>query len=161
MYVQFREGGKPTQLDTVLWDDDLNTGLIRLKVKSVNPDNEAERFALGVRAATRRAEREFGDGYFNAVLVDLIKDSDLTAHPEIAEIMKYAYANAPHREGGAFDRYTIFRDLIADAISGRAKELTGDLGYSQEEAKEILVSALARYLDERFSVSSRRELGML
>jgi len=73
----------------------------------------------------RKAEREFGDGYFNAVLVDLIKDSDLTRHQEIAEVLKYAYANRPHQEGGAFDRYTICRELIADAISGRARELTG------------------------------------
>jgi hypothetical protein len=161
MQVHFKEAGRPTQLDTVSWDDDLNAGLIRLGVKSVSPEQEAKRFALGLRAAMKKAGREFGDGYFNAVLVDLIKESDLTRHREIAEVMQYAYATAPHREGGAFDRYTICRELIADAISGRARELTQNLGYSQEEAKGILVSAIARYLDERFSVSSRRELGML
>jgi hypothetical protein len=161
MYVQFMEGGRPTHLDTVPWDDDLNAGLILLKVKSVSPEQEAERFALGLRAAMRRIEREFGDGYFNAVLVELIKESHLDRYPEIADVMRYSYATAPHREGGAFDRYTICRELIADAISGRAKELTRGLGYTQEEAKGILVSALARYLDERFSVSSRREIGML
>ncbi len=161
MYVQFKEDGSPTQLDTVLWDDDLNTGLIKLEVKSISPDQEAERFAFGLRAAMRGAEREFGDSYFNAVLVELIKEGDLTRHREIAEILRYAYTNVPHREGGAFDRYTICHELIADAISGRAKELTQDLRYTQEEAKGILVSALARYLDERFSVSSRREFGML
>jgi len=161
MYVQFKEGGRPTHLDTVPWDDDLNAGLIVLKVKSVSPEQEAERFALGLRAAMKRIEREFGDGYFNAVLVELIKESDLARYPEIAEVMRYAYANSPYREGGAFDRYTICRELIADAISGRAKELTRGLRYTQEEAKRILVSAIARYLDERFSVSSRREIGML
>jgi hypothetical protein len=161
MYVQFREGGRPTHLDTVPWEDDLNAGLILLKVKSISPEQEAKRFALGLRAAMRRIEREFGDGFFNAVLVELINESDLDRYPEIAEVMRYAYANSPYREGGAFDRYTICRELIADAISGRAKELTRGLGYTQEEAKGILVSALARYLDERFSVSSRREIGML
>jgi hypothetical protein len=161
MYVQFSEGGRETHLDQLPWDDDLNAGLIQLKVKAVSPEQEAERFALGLRAAMRRAEREFGDGYFNAVLVELVKDSGLTRHREIAEVMEYAYANAPHREGGAFDRYTICRELLAGAISGRAKELTHNLGYNQEEAKGIMVSALARYLDERFSVSARRELGML
>ena len=53
-------------------------------------------------------------------LVELIKESDLTQHREIAEVMQYAYVNAPHREGGTFDRYTICRELIADAIGGRA-----------------------------------------
>jgi hypothetical protein len=161
MYVQFMEGGGPTHLDTVPWDDDLNAGLILLKVKSVSPEQEAERFALGLRAAMRRIEREFGDGYFNAVLVELIKESHLDRYPEIAELMRYAHATAPHRENVAFDRYTICRELIADAISGRAKELTRGLGYTQDEAKGILVSALARYLDGRFSISSRREIGML
>ena len=51
-------------------------------------------------------------------------------------------------------------DSRREAIGGRAKELTELLGYPTEQAKPILVSALARYLDERFSVSSRRELGL-
>ena len=51
--------------------------------------------------------------------------------------------------------------MIAEAIGGRAKELKDVLGYAPEEAKHILVAALARYLDERFSVSSRRGLGLL
>jgi hypothetical protein len=161
MHVQFRENGNLLPLETVPWDDYLNSGLIRLRVRSVSPEQEAERFALGLRAALRKAEREFGDGYFNAVLIDLIKDSDLPRHAPIAEVMKYAYANAPHREGGAYDRYTICRELIAEAIGGRAKELKDVLGYAPEEAKHILVAALARYLDERFSVSSRRALGLL
>ena len=161
MYVQFMMSGNPTHLDTVPWDDDLNAGLIGLKVKSPSLEQEAERFSLGLHAAMRGIEREFGDGYFNAVLVELIKDSDLGRYPEIGEVLRYAYANAPHREGGAFDRYTICRELIADAISGRAKELTSDLGYNREDAKRILISALADYLDARFSVSSRREYGLL
>ncbi len=161
MHVQFRENGKLLPLETIPWDDDLNSGLLRLRVRSANPKQEAERFALGLRAALRKAEREFGDGYFNAVLVDLIKDSDLTKQAPIAEVMKYACAIAPHREGGVYDRYTICRELIAEAIGGRAKELNDVLGYPPEEAKHILVAALARYLDERFSVSSRRALGML
>ena len=91
----------PTHLDTVPWDDDLNAGLILLKVKSVSPEQEAERFALGLRAAMRRIEREFGDGYFNAVLVELIKESRSDRYPEIAEVMRYAHANgAPPRKRG-------------------------------------------------------------
>lgn len=161
MHVQFQQDGKLLPLETVPWDDYLNSGLIHLCVRSVSLEKEAERFALGLRAALRKAEREFGDGYFNAVLVDLIKDSDLTRHAPIAEVMTYTHANVPHREGGAYDRYTICRELIAEAIGGRAKELRDVLSYPPEEAKHILVDALARYLDERFSVSSRRALGLL
>jgi hypothetical protein len=47
------------------------------------------------------------------------------------------------------------------AISARAKELTERLRYSADEAKGILVAALAGYLDERFSVTSRRLAGLV
>src|SRR5262249_53584519 len=144
--------------ETMSWDDDLNTGLIQLGVRAVHPKQEAERFALGLRAALRKAEREFGDGYFNAVLVELLRDSDLTGYPVIADILQYASAPRPSREGKGLDRYNLCREMMAAAISGRARELTVALKYPQEEAKQILVSALAHYLDERFSVSSRRRL---
>jgi hypothetical protein len=109
----------------------------------------------------RKPVREFGDGYFNAVLVDLLKDSDLTRYPAISEVLEQAYTNHPSREGKGFDKYNLCREMIADAISGRARELTGPLNYPEDEAKQILVTALARYLDERFSVSNRRRLGLL
>lgn len=161
MTILFTRGDSPSDQETLLWDDDLNSGLIQFQVRAVAPDQEAERFALGLRAALRRAEREFGDGYFNTVLVELLADSDLITHPQIAEVLKYIYTERLHPEGRASDRYTICRQLIADAISGRAHELTGPLKYPQEEAKRILVAALARYLDDRFSVSRRRQLGVL
>jgi len=161
MYLHFSKGGKEDRPEPVFWDDDLNTGLIRLKVKSVTTDQEANRFALGLRAAMRKAESEFGDGYFNAVLVEFIKESDLTKYDKIKEIIPYTYANKPFQEGKAYDRYSMCRDLIDGAISGRANELTTNLGYAKEDAKGILVSALAQYLDDRFSISARREFGML
>jgi len=158
MNLAFTKDGRPLPLETVAWEDELNSGLIRLGVRAISPEQESERFALGLRAAMRTAEREFGDGYFNAVLVDFIKDSDLTRYEEIAEVLKHSTALSAPRES---KRYGPCREMIADAISGRAQELTGPLRYSQDQAKQILVSALARYLDQRFSVSSRRRLGLL
>src|SRR5437764_1184617 len=58
--LQFTENGQPPSLETVPWEDDLNTGLIHLRVRAVNPEQEAERFALGLRGVLRRAGREFG-----------------------------------------------------------------------------------------------------
>jgi hypothetical protein len=51
--------------------------------------------------------------------------------------------------------------MVTDAISGRARELEDNLSYSHEQAKEILLAALAHYLDRRFTVSARRRLGLL
>ncbi|MEX1223871.1 MAG: hypothetical protein WEA31_04915 [Pirellulales bacterium] len=161
MNIQFTKGGVSASLETVSWDDDLNAGLIQLGVRALTGDQEAVRFSLGLRSALRKAEREFGDGYFNAVLFELLNNPDFRQHEEIADILEHAYANAPHRENKPLDRYSICRGLIDIAISGRAHELTDSLGYKPEEAKQILVSALGRYLDERFSISSRRRMGLL
>ncbi len=161
MVLHFTENDRPQPLETMAWDDDLNTGLVKLHIRSIDANQETDRFTLALRAALRKAEREFGDGYLNAVHVDLITDSDLTRYPEIAEVLKYSTALQLDREGRARARYRLCREMIADAIGARAHELKDDLGYTEEEAKPILVHSLARYLDERFSVSSRRRLGLL
>lgn len=158
MNLRFTEGTNELPVETVPWDDDLNAGLIQLHVRAASPEQEAERFALGLRAAMRKAEREFGDGYFNAVLVDLLQNSDLTSDPKIADVLKHAVVNPPSREGRS---YKPCREMITDAVRKRAQELTGPLKYPQDEAKRILLAALARYLDERFTVSTRRRLGWL
>ena len=131
MDVQFTEPGSPPQLDSAAWDDELNAGLIALHVRAVSPENEAERFALGLRTAMRKAERQFGDGYFNSVLIDLLKNSDLTADSRIAEALEHAAAIPPTRDGRDTHEYLLCRELIAEAISGRAHELTGPLNYRE------------------------------
>jgi hypothetical protein len=73
------------------WDEELNAGLIQLGICAVDPDNEALRFALGLRDALVSVERRFGIGYYNAVLLDLIKESDLDRYPEIGEVLKHTY----------------------------------------------------------------------
>lgn len=158
MVLHFTAQGVTPPQETLAWDDELNAGLIQLGVRATDAENEAERFALGLRAALRRAEREFGGGYFNAVLYELVTESDLTRYPAIADIIKYAYALGPPRDSRAYDAC---RDMIAAGIAGRKKELDSPLGYPPDEARSILTHALALYLDERFSVSSRRRLGLL
>ena len=161
LVLHFTKDGQPQPIETVAWDDDLSTGLIKLGVRCIDTDQEVERFALGLRGALRKAEREFGDGYLNAVLVDFIARSDLTRYPEVAEVLKYSTALQLDRDGRSSRSYSLCREMIDDAIGARAHELREDLGFAQEDAKRILVLALARYLDERFSVSSRQRLGLL
>jgi len=157
----FFAGGKKNgsrEMESVPWDDELNAGLIELGVRAIDASHEADRFTLGLRAALRKLEREFGDGYFNAVLLELVKESGLTGDPQIADIVKHASALSPNRDGRG---YGLCRDMTAAAISGRMYDLREKLHYVPEEARRILIAALARYLDERFSVTSRRQLGLL
>ena len=189
MMLHFTEGGQPQPIEETAWDDDLNTGLIDLGVRSVNPEEEAKRFALGLRATLQKAAREYGDGYLNAMLVDLFTESDLVRYPEIAEVLEYSAALPFDRQARSSRSYNACREMVADAIAARMNELQArrrnlkdsirqdgrdslnsrgaesndryGLGYAHEDAKRILVKAIAQYLDERFSVSSRRRLGLL
>lgn len=161
MHLHFARNGTALTDETLMWDDELNSGLIHQMpdaVRAVNEAQEAERFALGLRAAFRRPEIEFGDGYFNSVILDLIGDGELKDHPTIAGVLPYVHALPANRER---NDYRLCREMIEGAITGRALELTGPLGYSRVAAKNILVSALARYLDLRFSVASRRQAGWI
>jgi hypothetical protein len=142
---------------TVEWDDGVNAGLVNFGIKAINLQQEAERFALGIRAALRKVERRYGDGYLSAVLVDLLDESDLCKGGEIADVRKYVHIKSPERNR----RYHDCRDLIANEIGGRAVELRDKLKYKPEEIKAVMTKALAIYLDERFSVSSRRNFGLL
>ncbi len=109
----------------------------------------------------RQPGREFGDGFFNGVLIEFLSESDLSQQPVIAKVLKHISANRPRRDGKRLNSYDVCKEMIENAIRGRAHELKGQLDYPEDDAKAILVRALARYLDERFSVSSRRRLGFL
>jgi adenosylhomocysteine nucleosidase len=151
------ENGKeqpPMQFD---WDDELNTGLIGLGVRARDFQEEGARFAFGLRAALRKVERRYGDGYLNAVLVDLLDESGLCNDSELANIRNFVHINSPERSRS----YQDCRDLIASEIGGRAIELRDKLRYTPDEIRLVMTKALAIYLDERFSVSSRRQFGLL
>jgi hypothetical protein len=145
---------EPRQVE---WDDGVNAGLVDLGIRAINLQQEGERFALGIRAALRKVERRYGDGYLNAVLIDLLDESDLSKGGEIAAVRSHVRTNQPERNRS----YPACRELIANEIGGRAVELRDKLKYQPEEIKEVMTKALAIYLDERFSVSSRHRFGLL
>lgn len=151
---EHEEEQEPRQVE---WDDGVNAGLVDLGIRAIDFDQEAERFALGIRAALRKVERRYGDGYLSAVLVDLLDESDLFKGGEIAEIRKYVHTNPPARSRS----YRDCRELIANEIIGRAVEMRDRLKYTPDEIRTVMTKALAIYLDERFSVSSRRDFGLL
>lgn len=157
LYVHFyAPDSRELLCDEADWDDDLNAGLIDLGVKAIDGENEAQRFALALRAALRPAERRYGDGFFNAVLVEWVRDSPFAQTEPVHELIPHVHANPPHRGGSAYEEC---RDHVQTAIRARALDLTQKLHYPREEAQRILAAALAQYLDERFSVSIGRAMG--
>jgi hypothetical protein len=152
------EQDKEQEPRQVEWDDGVNAGLVDQGIRAIDLQQEGERFALGIRAALRKVGRRYGDGYLSAVLVDLIDESELSKNGEIADVRKYVNTNPPDRSSRS---YQACRELIANEIGGRAVELRDKLKYGAEEIKAVMTRALAIYLDERFSVSSRRHFGLL
>jgi hypothetical protein len=146
---------EPKQIE---WDDGVNAGLVEVGIRAVNLSQEGERFAMSLRSSLRKVERRYGDGYMNAVLVDLLDESDLCRAGEIAEVRKHISTNRPESNGRS---YIPCREAIASEISGRAVELRDKLRYQPEERKAVMTKTLAIFLDERFSVSSRRRFGLL
>ena len=158
MELHFHRADRSGPSVSLLWDDSLNSGLIRLHVRAADLSQESMRFSMSFITAFRAAECVAGDGFFNSVLFDYINASDLGENEVITALLR-VISVVPVDRGAA--KYARCRDMIDSAIRGRAMELKDDLGYSIDEAWEILVGALARYLDRRFSVSFRRERGLL
>jgi hypothetical protein len=154
----YDRAGDEVYCDSEDWDDDLNTGLVRLGIKAITPENEEERFALALRTAFGKPVYRFGEGYFNSVLITHLRESPFAGYPAVAEVLRQVTV-APLESRS--HSYSDCSDMIDLAIRGRAHELVKDLHYERTQAEEILAGALARYVDERFSVTNRRSLGLL
>ncbi|MGH7139922.1 MAG: hypothetical protein ACREHD_29640, partial [Pirellulales bacterium] len=140
------------------WDDALNTALVKRRIRAVSIDNEKLRFALGLRAALQAPETQFGDGYYNGVLVHHLRHSGFATHPPVQEMLGYVHKNSIDP---SFKTYAACREQIDAAIARRAHELVDSLDYSLPDAETILAAAIGQYLDERFSVTNRKMMGLV
>ena len=155
--IHFLRDGREVDYKDDYWDDGLNAGLVQLGVRAENPDGEKDRFTLGLRAALRAPENRYGDGYFNSMIVQYALGTDFHTHDEVAAVLKLV-KNTPPEKGQTYDDCW---KMIDAAVKGRAAELIQALGYEMNEAWDILAGAMARYVDERFSVTNRRLLGLI
>jgi len=153
LYVTIAIGGE-NQLEREAWSDELHRGLVKLGVQAISVANESLRFGIAFTGAFEPAEDRVGDGYFNSVLIDVLTHGPLAKRLE-AELARI-HVLVPSRDGRS---YADCKELILGAIRGRARELSHDLKYDEPRANAILGDALALYLDDRFSITSRRELG--
>jgi hypothetical protein len=154
----YDRAGQEIECDGEDWDDGLNTALLRRGIQAITPDNEKGRFALVLRAAFKRPESRYGEGFFNSVLTTVLREGPFADDPQVAAVLRHTTAIPPETRSQSFGDCA---EMIELAIRGRAHELVDDLRYERQPAEEILAGALARYLDERFSVTNRRSLGLL
>ena len=127
-------------------------------VCAISTENEEVRFALSLRSAASRLPR-LGSGTGSIMPYSSIT---LRTVPSLATDGGID-SQTVYRNGidPTFRSYAECRDLIDAAIRGRAMELVEDFQYDRPDAEEILAAAVAQYLDERFSVTNRRVMGLL
>jgi hypothetical protein len=156
LQIQADINGEATRLEAT-WDFDLNRWLIDQKVRARDEQNECLRFNLVLAELLRKIEIRLGDGYFSAVLLEVIKKTGLADRTEIREILSGVGNYSPYY-GKIYDQSV---QAIEGALSQCALWLRDQLGYSQSEAERIFVGAVASYLDDRFSVTNRKILGLV
>lgn len=162
MTIHVDEGGDAVDgASDLSWDDELNEVLVRNAVKAADPEQEALRFSLSFLASFRKAEQDYGAGFFNAVFFDVLKETGLAEEaamqPLIRDLDTLPIIDRDDPEG----RYRRCQAMIRSALQIQASDLTQRLGYPRPEAQSILIAALADYIDRRFSVSIRRQRGLL
>ncbi|WP_339886837.1 hypothetical protein [Rhodopirellula europaea] len=148
-------GDKP--ISVFPWDAEINEELIDLRVRSKDLESEANRFAIRLRDELGATETRYGNGFFNRTLVDLITESYLDKYPDIKNSLERTHSRQVERTA----EYHECRDTIAYVIGKRSRELTRQLEYDETTMQKILSKAIARYIDNRFSLSQRKQMGLL
>lgn len=154
MFVTFHAADGTSRIDEAGWELELDTWLLKQQIQARDPSNETLRFALRLKAAFRPIAIRFGDGFFNSVLVHQLRRGPLRGLQPLAdvlgEIREYEAA------GGS---KTDCEELIDFEITVAAQALLNLYRNDRAMAERILGAALAQYLDERFHITERRELG--
>ncbi|MBI4817475.1 MAG: hypothetical protein HY791_14535 [Deltaproteobacteria bacterium] len=148
---------EPEVCDDMRWNPDLNLALIHDKFRAQTRDNEGERFGFMLDDALRPAEVRYGDGFFNIVLQDFLRDEGFDDLPAVAAKLKRIYrSSAVYSQAPAME----CREKISGALSECGELLTDSLEYAEDEAEPILAAAIAYYLDDRFHLTNQELLGL-
>jgi hypothetical protein len=148
---------QPEEID---WDDKVNDALIQMKAAAISMENEGERFGMVLRGRLAAGAVQFGDGFFNAVLVTYLKDSAWAASPILVSILaglnEYNPSAGQQRQNCEILIEAAIGYCIDSLFDGSSAGLRA---YTKGQTIEIVGHALAYYLDERFHISSRKQLG--
>lgn len=150
------DDNNPAAKDSTAWEDGLNSALLDKGVRAKSIWHESERLAISLQSAFDPLAQRYGDDYFNAVLIELMQEMGMTISEDVKDVLNDVSTHPASRSGAGF---VDCRDDIKAAMSRALKTYVQRLDYSRAEATDILTASLATFIDERFSVSSRRRLG--
>lgn len=165
LFVHFCDtNGDDVHFDEALWEPELDEWLIdEQQAKATTIDMEKLRFSLLLKPRLRPILVRYGDGYFNSVLVEEVRNGPSATHKAVEKVLADIREDAPHR-GASWDEC---RESIEDVLKTTAKqilklypsELSGSKNRRKTKSEDILGGAIALYLDDRFGVTNRRLLG--
>jgi hypothetical protein len=143
------------QSDHAEWELGLDEALVERGIRARTLSAEAERTCVRMKGLFRPIAIRYGDHYFNSVLVAVLHEMNVSKSVEVQDILDQISVDTPHKG-------TLFEDCREDIIAVLADVLGSlheALMYSKDESIDIVTAALVRFLDDRFSVTSRQILG--
>lgn len=153
--IQDKQGG-PILADGEPWEPLLALATVERGWRAPTAENEAVRFGLLLKTFFSQPETRYGDGYFSSVLVQLVRGSDIGAVPSVSEVLHFVQVYPPSDSPSRVD----CEENIKAVLARVADLLVGRLEYTKAEAKGVMANALAYYLDDRFSITSGRQMGL-
>jgi|GEM_PF-4591307 len=131
----------------VPWDPVLEDWLLAHRVPAPDAANEAARFGFDLGARFEVIERRYGTSTFTAVLLRALFDHQCALYLPL------------ERKLGAIRTYEPDPSTASTVVGGEFREVMrtsadtlGTLGYSADQARDILTNALAYYLRDRFDI---------
>jgi hypothetical protein len=143
------ENGEP-------WEPQLALTMAERGWRAPDLANEAVRFGLLLKTLFSPSEMRYGDGYFSAVLIDVLRDSEFAREQKVSEVLPFISVPPPKPSPSRDD----CAENIKAVLSRVAQLLVDPLKYPHGEAKAVVAESLAYFLDERFSITSGRLLGL-
>lgn len=128
--------GEEVDSESEPWDDNFNLALVDNRFRATDASNEVKRFAFMLRHMFQPIEVRYGDGYFNSVLLEVIRDSALSQYPSIAAVLTDIHTYGASRSSSS---YVDCVERIKAVIS-RCAQLLVHLGYKRGSARTFLES---------------------
>ncbi len=138
------------------WDAQLALATVELGWRALDDESEMIRFGLLFKVFFSQAEMRYGDGFFSSVLVHALRAGSIGRQKPVAEVLRFISVPPPATSLAKKECEEIIKSVLAKV----ARLLVKRVDYSSKHAKEIIALSLAYFLDERFSITPGKLLGL-
>lgn len=142
--------------DDVPWESSLERWLLdEEKALSTTHESEVIRTDMLLREAFRPIRQEVGSDYFDAVLVKELSEGSLSRYDSVRAVLSQVAKSNPSEQSLSTTRAAIINAFRS--VSVRLLLLYPD---KSDYVEELLADGVASFMDERFSITNRRMLGL-